>query len=214
MNSFTIFRQESELWCAQNPGFICTDNQEGVPELTGTLPLTDDQGEWVDGYEIKIVSTPDYPLSFPLVFETGGRIPVNIDWHVYPDGHTCICTIPEEMIVCGKGINLPIFFNEWIKPYFFNQKHREMHGFFLKERPHGPAGNIQFFCEIFRTDDLRHIAEMLTYIRLKPEPNRVQDCFCGRREKYRRCHREAFRMFRALSNDKLDQCIGFVQSWA
>jgi hypothetical protein len=213
MNNLAVFRQEAEIWCAQNPGFVCKDNQQGVPELTGKLQLSDDQGEWLDTYEVKIVCTPDYPLSFPLVYETGGRIPVNIEWHVYPDGHACICAIPEEMIVCSRGITLQTFINDWMRPYFFNQKHREMHGFFLKERPHGPAGNIQFFHEIFKMDDLRHIAGMLFYIRSKPEPNRVQNCFCGSGEKYRRCHRDAFRLFRALPVDKLDQCIRFVQSF-
>lgn len=214
MNDFAVFRQEALLWCTQNPGFVCTDNQHGAPELTGTLDLLDHQGEWVDSYEVRIVCPPDYPLSFPLVYETGGRVPVNIEWHVYPDGQACICAIPEEMIICSRGITLQAFVDDWVKPYFFNQKHREMHGFFLNERPHGPAGNIQFFCEVFKTDNLGHIAEMLSYIRSNPEPNRVWDCFCGSGEKYRRCHRDAFRIFRALPDDKLDQCIGFVRSWA
>ena len=182
--------------------------------MAGTLVLTDHQGEWVDSYEIKMVCPPDYPSTFPLVYETGGRIPMNVDWHVYPDGHACICTIPEEMIACSKGITLNGFINDRIKPYFFNQKHREMHGFFLKERSHGVAGNVQFFREVFRTDNLRQIADLLFYTRSKPEPSRVQDCFCGSGIKYRRCHREAFRMFRGLSDEKLDQCIQFLLSWA
>ena len=193
---------------------IYSEGEHGVPEISGSLILTDDQGEQIDTYQIRVVCSHDYPMSFPLVYETGGRIPLNIDWHVYPDGHACICTQPEEYIVCNSGITLPSFIDHQIKPYLFNQKYREMHGFFLQERSHGRQGNIQFLKEIFKTNNLRLITKWLFYIQSSPEPNRVHDCFCGSRIKYRRCHRDVFRLLKPLSKQTQDRLIQFAASSA
>lgn len=188
------------------------EGDQGIPEIVGTLQLTDDQGNKIDVYEVRIVYTPGYPFRFPLVYEIGGRLPINIDWHVYPDGHACICTVPEEIIICHAGITVKSFIEQHVRPYFFNQKHREINGFFLKERSHGPQGNIEFFKEVFGTKNLGLIAQSLLYIKSNSEPNRVQICFCGSGIKYRRCHRQVFRLFKPLPGQILDSFIRFLLS--
>lgn len=212
-NGFLLFKNEASALLDQYLTFNYVENEEGVPALAGMLLLTDDQGKEIDRYQIKIVCSPDYPATFPLVYETAGRIPINIDWHVFADGHACICSIPEEIIACSKGIKLGSFIEDYVQPYFFNQKHREMHGFFLKERAHGQFGNLQFFMEVFKTKDLRHILNILTYIKSNPEPNRVQDCFCGSGKKYRKCHREVFQLFKPLPIQVLNKFIQFIDSF-
>ena len=67
-----------------------------TPELSGTIVLREDTGLEVDRYEVRICATKDYPYFFPFVYETGGKIPVNADWHVYEsDGHLCLCTTTD-----------------------------------------------------------------------------------------------------------------------
>lgn len=82
--------------------------------------------------------------------------------------------------------------------------------FFLKERPHGIKGNIQFFAEVFKTEDLTRIAKNLNFIKLRKEPNRVNKCFCGSGKKYRKCHRETFRILSSFTNDELDYFITMI----
>jgi len=129
---------------------------------------------------------------------------------VYPDGHCCINSIPEEILICRKGINLQCFIEDQIKPYLFNQKYREENGFFLKERPHGNKGNIQFFIDVFKTNDMVPIIQGLNFMRQRKEPNRVSHCFCGSGQKYRKCHREAYRTLSAFTNQELDYFIAMI----
>ncbi|OOQ57412.1 SEC-C metal-binding domain-containing protein [Mucilaginibacter pedocola] len=211
-DSYSQFEKEALALVSNFPSFIFSKNGEGVPQLAGTLFLNDEQGQQIDSYEIRIVCPDDYPLSFPYVYETNGRIPVNVDWHVYADGHACICSVPEEIIACSNGITLEWFFHQQIIPYFFNQKHREMHGYFLNERVHGIEGNQAYFRDLFKTNNLNEISNLIRYIVNNVEPNRVSDCFCGSGNKYRRCHRNAFRIFKPLPVKIVAQLLLYIEN--
>lgn len=210
-DGFQIFNREAELIQKEYPGLkLSTEELSGAPCLSGTIQLEVENSYVVDSYEIKIIAIPEYPYLFPHVFETGGRIPKNIDWHVYPDGHSCFSSIPEEILFCKKGINLHYFIENQLKPYLFNQKYREDNGFFLKERPHGDEGTIQFFIEAFNTKDLLEISNGLRFIRQRKEPNRVSLCFCGSGKKYRKCHKTTYRMLDVFSDQELDFFINII----
>lgn len=212
MHSIETFKAEALLIKDQFPELIYQENVDGKPFLSGNLILKDNQGTAIDQYSIKIECTSGYPFEFPHVYETGGRIPINIDWHVFPDGHSCIASIPEESLLCKKKITLNWFIEHQVKPYFFNQKYREIHGYFLHERSHGLEGNLEFFREAFRTDRLSIIAKGLVLIKSRKEPNRVSNCYCGSGLKYRKCHRDIFRKLSSLSDEELDLFIKMVIS--
>ena len=162
--------------------------------VVGGLLLKDSEGILHDRYEIEIHPIHEYPFMFPRVFETGGRIPINIDWHVFEaDGHCCIRVFPEELLICKKGIDLLSFIEKEVKPYFYNQSFRNKFGYYLNERSHGLLGELEFFFDLFRTHDLLLVYKYLAFISKRQEPSRTENCFCGSGEKYRRCHREAFR---------------------
>ena len=210
--SYVQFENEAKTLIKQYPGFKYHESESDPPELTGQVVLNDLAGIPIDKYNIKIVCSDIYPLRFPLVYETDGRIPVNTDWHVFADGHMCICSFPEEILECNKGITLFSFYQNHVIPYFFNQKHRELQGYFLKERPHGNKGNIEFFQETFKTKNVTQIANLLGFIKLNREPLRVESCFCGSGEKYRKCHRAVFRTFKPLPPKVLDLFITIVSA--
>lgn len=213
-NGFQIFLNEAELILSEFPRLtLDAGSSNSVPSISGTIQLNDEKGSIIDGYQIKIIPTTEYPFRFAHVFETGGRIPINIDWHIYPDGHCCIRSIPEEILICRKGINLHGFINDQLKPYFFNQKYREIHGYYLNERPHGTEGNFQFFSEAFRTTDAGTIVNGLDLIKQRNEPNRVSECFCGSGLKYRKCHRDTFRLLNAFTNDELNFFIEMIMNF-
>ena len=214
-NGFLTFHKEAESIQNEHPGLILdAEEVNGTPSVSGIVQLEDENGSSIDSYKIKIIPTTDYPNRFPLVFETGGRIPNNIDWHIYQsDGHCCICSIPEEILICKKGISLNIFVENQVKPYFFNQKYREHYGYFLKERPHGNKGNVLFFTELFKTNDLATIIRSLKFITQRNEPNRVSMCFCGSGIKYRKCHREIYPILSAFSNYELNFFIDMIKKF-
>lgn len=201
MDANTVFQNEARNINENYSKLRFESTNSGLPIVCGELDLFDEEENLVDTYSIRIEPTDLYPLRFPFLFETGNRIPKNIDWHVYEtDGHCCICTVPEELIKCKKGIDLAHFIENEVKPYLFNQTHRRLRGFFIQERLHGDAGEFQYYYSIFRTTDLLEIAKLLYFISKKQEPTRVDKCFCGRNEKYRHCHREAYKAFVLLES--------------
>jgi hypothetical protein len=209
-DAMELFKQEAALIPGNIPSLNYAEKEDGLPYLFGELALRDEIGQIVDTYSIRIEPAPAYPFQFPYVYETGNRIPNNIDWHVFADGHCCIKSLPEELLLCKTGITLDWFIERQIVPYFFNQKYREIHGFFLHERSHGLKGNIEFFEDILRTRNPVKIVEWLEFIKKRDEPIRVSDCFCGSGIKYRKCHREAYRTLSKFTNQELEYYAGRV----
>jgi len=183
--------------------------QDGKPIVAGELELRDIEGVNHGSYFIEIHAVEAYPYRFPFVFETGGRIPRNIDWHIFEhDGHCCLKNQPEELLACRLRINLVTFIGKEVIPYFFNQLFREKYGYFLHERSHGLLGDLEFFFELFRTTDLLELYESMLFVSGRREPSRREDCFCGSGEKFRRCHREAYRTAAKFSDVELQYFIG------
>lgn len=209
MNGIDIFREECGAISATFPDLVFHEEQ-GMPVITGKI-LLKEQEMFIDAYEVRITPTPDYPNRFPLVFETGGRLPLNIDWHVFPDGHCCIKSYSEEIYMCRQGISLQDFIGGQLVPYFFNQKCRELNGFFLQERKHGDAGNLQFFEEIFQTSDLGIIGRGLLTLWENGIPNRVSECFCGSGKKYRKCHKDALLKMSVFSRSDLEIFLTIIK---
>ncbi|MDR6571352.1 SEC-C metal-binding domain-containing protein [Chitinophaga ginsengisegetis] len=211
-NGIAIFKQEAIAINKEFPDLQYSEGENGIPLVTGTLKLIDPKGTLLDNYEIRICPTDHYPLRFPHVFEVGNRLPANIDWHVFLDGHCCIKSIPEEILICRNGITLASFIKNEVIPYFFNQKFRELNGYFLNERSHGTQGNIEFFEDVFKTTSYTEIAKGLIYISQRKEPSRVSECFCGSGNKYRKCHREALRILSQFTNEELDYYFKIIIS--
>ena len=68
-------------------GFKMESDDNGSPFISGKIALKDVNGEFIDEYNIQIKPSKNYQYKFPLVYEVGGRLPHNIEWHVFPDGH-------------------------------------------------------------------------------------------------------------------------------
>lgn len=200
MSGIAKFNEEADFVNSMYPS-LSKFERDGKTFIAGYVILTDAGGNEIDRYAVEINPVADYPNRFPHVFETGGRIPVNIEWHVFEtDGHCCLMNLADELLTCKAGITITSFIEHQVKPYFFNQLHRERHGYFIHERAHGLQGELEFFFDLFRTTDLTKLYEMMRFVANRREPGRSEKCFCGAKEKYRRCHREAFRTMSMFSN--------------
>lgn len=188
--------------------------KEDPVRLEGVVPLIDDEGTLITSYAIKIVPHDEYPNKFPFVYELGGRLPYNIDWHIYPDGHFCIKAFPEEILICTNGITVISFIKDQVMPFLFGQKFREDYGYFLKERSHGTEGNLEFFKDVFTTTSLLKVKKYLEFIVRRTKPSRVAKCFCGSGLKYRKCHRTAYEALSPLSDEVLLYYIKVIGSHA
>lgn len=189
------------------------EDSQGAPAIVGDIALTDEDGNSIDKYSIKIVYGEGYPYSFPLVYETGGRLPINIDWHVFPDGHCCIKALPEEKLLCKRGIKLTWFIKNQLTPYFFNQKYREQHGFFLHERSHGQLAAIEFFKDHFKTQDVGLVLQLLKEIKNQKERKSNSQCLCGSNRKFKKCHRRPIRETGIFSIEEINSYVVIAQAF-
>lgn len=178
--------------------------KSGIKILSGEIDLFGDREEILDTYQVEIHPSDEYPFMFPLVFETGGKIPINIDWHIYEStGRCCVKIPPEEFLICLNGITLSDFFKNELIPYLFNQTFRRENGYYINERSHGAKGFIEFYGKKLNMSKISDIIKLLAYILYRDEPDRVAQCFCGRNEKYRKCHRDAYRLLSQIKKDDL-----------
>lgn len=203
MNGYTIF-EEQVTDVIKKYKELSFKIEDEVPCVFGSINLTDEDGNIEGTYQIEIKAVIEYPFSFPLLFETGGRIPRNIDWHIYEKtGNCCIASPPEEFIICNSGINLVSFIENQVENYFYSQIFRNQNGYFYKERPHGNAGWIEFFEETFMTKNIFNIEFGLNQILEGKKIDRVSDCFCGSGKKYRKCHKKSYDILSKLTEDNV-----------
>ncbi|KAA5534562.1 hypothetical protein F0919_08040 [Taibaiella lutea] len=168
-------------------------DRDGVPILLGSINLIAEDGEKLDRYEIEIHPPANYPNSYPLIYETGGRIPHNIDWHVYSDGHFCIAVPIQERLDCLDGINLKGFIQKQIMGFLFNQTFRRKNGYFYRERAHGLLGRLEFYKEYLKLEDIKAVSTSLRIIATGLELGSDSKCFCGENRKFKKCHRRILR---------------------
>ena len=82
MNGYKIFEEQVTDVLAKYKE-LSFKIEDGIPCVFGLIHLTDENGNIEDTYQIEIKPTLNYPFRFPQLFETGGRIPRNIDWHIF-----------------------------------------------------------------------------------------------------------------------------------
>ena len=209
--SYDKFTKEALEAISNFPDLRLRIREDSVPYLAGNLILLDENDVMYDEYSIRIECPNDYSNSFPLVYETNQRLPHNIDWHIYVDGHFCICTPIEEYVYCAKGITLTSFIQNQVLPYLHNQSFREKGGYFLNERSHGSMGILESLYDILHVNDLMKVYSILVYIYKNSKPSRTSKCFCESGQKYRHCHKEAYEVLKSIGQERLFGIISYLK---
>lgn len=196
------FLKEAREVVEKLPGFVL-DLDSDEPVLKGSIAITSEPDGISDVYQLHILQGA-YPVRYPKVFEVGGKIPRNIEWHIYPaEGNCCIAIPPEERKRCLSGIDLLTFIQEVLPPYFYNQTYRRMNGFFYKEYGHGLTGVLEYYADVLETNSIVEILRLLQLIAESGSLHRNAPCFCGSNNKYKDCHRKAYRELSPLGREFL-----------
>jgi hypothetical protein len=181
--------------------------------LRGTIAIVDKEGKHWEDYEIEIHCTDNFPKEFPRLFEVSGKIPRIADWHVYEDTGSCCTKIPpEEVLRCQKGITVSEYITEEVIPYFFNQTHRRVEGYYINgEYSHGGKGLFEYYSKELKTgNDYKLTLDLLRFIATQEKPKRTSFCFCGKKEKFRHCHKGAFEKLKSLGHGILKHHYGVI----
>ena len=178
-----------------------SSSKDGITILSGFVNLIAKDGELVDRYQIEIHPSSNYPKSYPFVYETGGRLPWNIDFHVYADGHFCIAVPAQERVDCAPGINLTGFIQNQVFGFLYSQTFRRQNGYFYQERAHGPLGKLQFYNEYLGLRKDGKVLDAMKMIATNKEQGAHSPCFCGSQRKFQKCHRRAVRELKKTAGD-------------
>src|SRR5690606_13096322 len=134
-----------------------------------------------DSYEIEVDLEP-FPQFFPLVTETGGRIPVKMDRHMYPTSSCCCFTTraKSQILLKTKVKSLPQFFDLILIPFFENNSFYEIEGFYFgEEYSHGRNGIIEGYKDILKIDNTLLTAKAIIQVSKSKFLKEHQNCYCG-----------------------------------
>lgn len=171
-------------------------------ELRGNLLLPDG-----DSYEVIIKLAP-YPKFFPTVFETGGRIPIKLDRHMYTDSGSCCFTTgaKSQILLKTRITTLLKFVDEIAIRYFENNSYYEINGeYCFEEYDHGSLGVVQSYQDILGETDVKSIAILMLQC-LKNKKLRIRDlCYCNSGQTLKKCssgvHRRNYKLFRLIGKE-------------
>jgi hypothetical protein len=162
--------------------------------------------------DTRIEFPADYPRSEPKAFETGGRFKHVGERHFYPNGRACLWLEdfetewqPDDPDALGIFVDQVLIF--YVRQLAFEANPKA--GYPGPWRGHGSVGIIEHLEEVLRVP-----AETLPRMwrALAGGVYRNAPCPCGRRVRYRKCHRARVFAYRATVNQRaLDEVITGLQ---
>jgi hypothetical protein len=176
--------------------FLKYNKERGI--LFGTIDSDDN-----DFYEIEISQLNHFPNKFPMVKETGERIPKKEDRHIYENTLSCCFTTRarEQILLKTHVKKLIDFFDLIVIPYFQNNSYYEINGEYSQgEYSHG-LGNLEGYIDILGIDDVKKVFDLLEFVTtkgfiLKP----TNKCYCGNGLKLKSCkHRKNYKRLKYIN---------------
>lgn len=203
LNMNKLFENELQNAIKKYPDLIVRKNSDGSEYLKGILNIPDDTGNIADSFSIEIHATAKFPYRYPKVYEVGGDIPMEADWHKYNDNSCCLTVEQEELIDCHYGITLIYFIERVVIPYFANQIYRKTTGHYLNEYPHGIDGVRLFYSNLFESDDKNLWKTCVINCFTKGKFERNHKCYCGSGRKFKTCHLPVEDKLQILGKEKV-----------
>lgn len=180
------------------------DKQKSV---FGEIDIFDAAGNYVDSFTIKVTVPRNYPHGFPLLFETGNKFEHIPDRHINEGGSCCVCSLQESDLISQKGITIKDFFLRYVIPYLANQLYFDSEEEWANgDYEHGVEGILQFYQELFEMETIEEVINLLSFFNTQ-KMNRNDDCFCGKKEKLKRCHLQTYTIIKDLSKKRIEYDI-------
>jgi hypothetical protein len=193
----------TRAWFEQNPAaFVRLESQlraryptlnafivAGECRIRGTFAAVE-----ADRYALDIALPVNYPHAMPSVWETGGRVPREIDRHVFVDGSLCLGAPLAIWIHLGGDYSIERVIDGPLRSFLIgNSLVEEGEPWPYGERAHGVAGLLEHLGELIGTTDPRAVRRFL--IELLDKKVRGHGlCPCGSGLIIRRCHKDGVDM--------------------
>ena len=156
--------------------------------IEGVIPIRDENENIIFEYKISI----DFQTAIPTVKELEELIPHDIDRHLYPKSDWNLCLGYPLMLHSfwiNSGYDCYAYVEKKILPYLANQHYFDRNGeWFIEGFDHNINGVIEFYSEIFKTDNKEFVLSQLGDILNNKKYGRNESCFCGSELKFKNCH--------------------------
>jgi hypothetical protein len=199
-----LFREVQRVAAACQPE-LAVRREDDVVIVEGKFVVWDDQGP-LDSYSVSIGFFSDFPESSPRVYETEGRIPRDLDRHMFSSNGACCFCVWEGWLAEMQEPTVEAFFRGPLHDFFFSQTCFDTNGEWpFGERSHGVAGVVEAFSEILGVEPDRQL--VVAYLRLmcRQHLGGHAICPCGSGRRLRDCHRGAVEVLRDRIPRKLAQ---------
>ena len=164
------------------PGMALAPAMGGATVFAGSFDFeaSSEGVEVKERYDLRI-EVGSYPEELPKVFETGGRIPHNVDDHVFESsGRLCLGSELRLRQILGPKLNLVTFADKCIVPFLYGATRRKSEGrFVLGELQHGNAGLYEDYQAIMGLKTDAAVRAALRILATKPSAADRHPCPCG-----------------------------------
>jgi hypothetical protein len=169
--------------------------EDDVVYLRGGFVVYYDGRRW-GRFRIEIEFPTPYDRQLATVREMDGRIPWDINRHMYSDGTACLFLEEEFWWRHPDGVAFETFLGDIVGSFFLAQTYFEKvePRWLFGDRAHFGLGVYHFYAEVFKTEDWRTLHEFLDYIRRGAKGH--WKCPCGSGRRLRDCHKSAFSKIR------------------
>lgn len=173
--------------------YIEDETEEGII-LSGIINVHRSVEGYVlnKNYSIEVYIPID-ESELPYVIDIGKAIRPKYP-HVYKDGKLCLATDVDMRLAFKENPSLARWMYDFVESFFVSYEYYERYGLFpMGDRPHGAAGIVQSYMDIFNVEEEPALKMILfmAYNRYRGH----QPCPCGSGERIRKCHGEKMRMF-------------------
>ena len=186
-----------------NSSLTLIEKEDGSFVINGSFSFSancQNKGVIRDAYEVEIFAPKSGFLAVPTVKEVAERIPRTPDNHVNPDGTLCLGTRLETRRQYQKDPTLMGFVKHLLIPFLYSHSYKEKYGEYpYDDLPHGEAGTLQHYKDIFNIDSDMHALLLLKVI-VEDNYRGHNPCPCGSGEKLRNCHGPTLRKIKEHQN--------------
>jgi hypothetical protein len=174
------------------PGMSLAPSRGGGIILRGEFlfsVLSEDGGEVRQSYELEISVPRGFPEELPRVTETGGRIPRDVDYHVFTDGSLCLGSSLRLLKVMRSRPDLVGWAGNCLVPYLHAMSHKLAPGgsFPFGELAHGKQGIIDDYVELLGLKERGQVVRTLELLGMKRRTANKAACPCGCGRRLGRC---------------------------
>lgn len=142
-------------------------------------------------YSLLIKVPATFPREAPQVFETGGRIKREADYHVLANGALCLGTLMELNQRAKRCRSLLAFTEECLVPYLsaarLGEEGREVPPL-LKELAHGRSGLVADYLDIFGLTSTNQLVYAMRLLLWPQDMAYAQPCPCECGQRLDFCH--------------------------